>query len=55
MKLIHRNPLHKTERENKETIPFTVAMKKKKKKNLGINLPKEIKNVYIENCKTLRE
>ena len=41
----------KTEREVKETIPFTIAMKKKK--NLGIYLPKETKDLYIENYKTL--
>ena len=41
----------KTEREIKETIPFTIAMKKKK--YLGIYLPKETKYLYIENYKTL--
>ena len=35
----------KTEREIKETIPFTIAMKRIK--YLGINLPKEIKDLYI--------
>ena len=39
----------KTEREIKETIPFTVAMKRIK--YLGINLPKEIKDLYIEKYK----
>ena len=34
------------EREIKETIPFTIATKRIK--YLGLNLPKEIKNVYIE-------
>ena len=58
IKLAHRNPLaclytnnEKTEREIKETIPFTIAMKRIK--FLGINLPKEKKNLYIENYKTL--
>ena len=37
----------KTEREIKETIPFTIATKKIK--YLGINLPKETKGLYIEN------
>ena len=37
----------KTEREIKETIPFTIATKRIK--YLGINLPKETKNLYIEN------
>ena len=41
----------KTEREIKETIPFTIAMKVIK--YLGINLPKETKDLYIENYKTL--
>ena len=41
----------KTEREIKETVPFTIAMKRIK--YLGINLPKETKNLYIENHKTL--
>ena len=41
----------KTEREIKETVPFTMAMKRIK--YLGINLPKETKNLYIENYKTL--
>ena len=39
----------KTEREIKETIPFTIAMKIIK--FLGINLPKETKDLYIENYK----
>ena len=41
----------KTEREIKEIIPFTIAMKRNK--YLGINLPKETKDLYIENCKAL--
>ena len=41
----------KTEREIKETIPFTIAMKRIK--YLGINLPKETKDLYIGNYKTL--
>ena len=41
----------KTEREIKETIPFTIVMKRIK--YLGINLPKETKDLYIENYKTL--
>ena len=41
----------KTEREIKETIPFTTATKRIK--YLGINLPKETKNLYIESHKTL--
>ena len=32
-------------------IPFTIASKKKK--YLGINLPKEAKNLYSKNYKTL--
>ena len=41
----------KTKREIKETIPFTIAMKRIK--YLGINLPKETKDLYIQNYKTL--
>ena len=41
----------KAERETKETIPLTIAMKRIK--YLGINLPKETKDLYIENYKTL--
>ena len=41
----------KREREIKESIPFTIAMKRIK--YLGINLPKETKDLYTENYKTL--
>jgi len=41
----------KIEREIKETIPFTIAMKRIKR--LGIYLPKETKDLYIDNYKTL--
>ena len=41
----------KTEREFKETISFTTVTKRIK--YLGINLPKETKDLYIENYKTL--
>ena len=41
----------KIEREIKEIIPFTIATKRIK--YLGINLPKETKDPYIENYKTL--
>ena len=58
LKLIHRNPLHSytltmknRKKEIKEIIPFTTAMKKIK--YLGINLPKETKDFYTENYKTL--
>ena len=40
-----------TEREIKETIQFTIAMKRIK--YFGIYLPKETKDLYIENYKTL--
>ena len=39
------------ERETKESIPFTVAPKTIK--YLGINLPKEVKNLYTENYRKL--
>ena len=41
----------KTEREIKETTPFTIATERIK--YLGIYLPKETKDLYIENYKTL--
>ena len=41
----------KTEREIKETIPFTIAMKGIK--CLGIYLPKETKNLYIRSDQSL--
>jgi len=41
----------KTEREIKETIPFTIATERIK--YLGMYLPKETKDLYIENYKTL--
>ena len=41
----------KFEREIKETLPFTIAIKRIK--YLGINLPKETKDLYAENYKTL--
>ena len=55
---MHRNLLHsytlttkKSEKEIKETIPFTIMTKRTK--YLGINLPKEAKDLYSENDKTL--
>ena len=41
----------RSDREFKETIPFTMATKRIK--YLGINLPKEAKDLYSENYKTL--
>ena len=41
----------KTEREIKETIPFTITTKRIK--FLEVYLPKETKDLYIENYKTL--
>ena len=41
----------KTEREIKETIAFTIATRRIK--YLGVYLPKETKDLYIENYKTL--
>ena len=41
----------KSEREIKESIPFTTATKRIK--YLGINSPKETKELYMENYKTL--
>ena len=54
---MHRNLMHsysnnkKSEREIKETLPLTNATKRIK--YLGINLPKETKDLYTENYKTL--
>ena len=58
-KSIHRNHLlaflytnnEKSEREIKESIPFTIATKRIKYP--GINLTKETKELYTENYKTL--
>ena len=41
----------KTEREIKETIPFTIVTKRIK--HLGINLHKETKDMHIEKYKSL--
>ena len=41
----------KSERVIKESIPFTITIKRIK--YLGINLPKETKELYTENYKTL--
>ena len=37
--------------EIKEIIPFTISIKRIK--YLGINLPKETKDMYSENCKMM--
>ena len=42
----------RNEREIKETIPFTIAMKIRQ--HFRKNLPKETKDLYIENYKTPR-
>ena len=41
----------RSEREINETVPFTIASKRIK--YLGVNLPKETKDLYSENYKTL--
>ena len=56
IKLTHRNPLHSyiltmRKQKIKETIPFTIATKRIK--YLGVYLPKETKDLYRENYKTL--
>ena len=43
----------KSEREIKETLPFTIATKRMK--ILGINLPKETKDLYAKNYKSLKK
>ena len=56
-KLTRRNPLQsymltmRKQKQIKETILFTIAMRRIK--YLGIYLPKETKDLYIENYKTL--
>ena len=56
-KSIHINHLHfytnneKSEREIKESIPITIAIKRIK--YLGINLSKDTKELYTKNYKTL--
>ena len=61
-KSIHRNHLHfyilrkkyqKDFKKIKDSIPFTTATKRIK--HLGINLPKETKELYTENYKTLKK
>ena len=47
---LHTNN-EKAEKEIKERVPFTIAIKRIK--YLGIYLPKETKDLYIENYKTL--
>ena len=49
---LHTNN-EKSEREIKESVPLTIATKRIK--YIGINLPKETKEQYTENCKTLME
>ena len=41
------------QRKMKKTILFTIASKRIK--YLGINLTKEVKDLYSENCKTLKK
>ena len=43
--------MEKSEREIKKSIPFTTVTQRIK--YLGINLPKETKELYMENYKTL--
>ena len=57
--LIHRNLLHsytitrKIRKRIKETISFINTTSTKRIKYLGINLPKQSKELYMENCKIL--
>jgi hypothetical protein len=43
-----------TEKEYRETIPFTIASKKKKK-NLGTNLSKDVNDRFKENYRPLKK
>ena len=49
LSFLHTNK-KKSKREIKESIPFSIA--RKRIKYLGINLPKETKELYTENYKT---
>ena len=51
MHFLKKKERKKEKRVVKEAIPFTIAMKRIK--YLGINIPKETKDLYIENYKTL--
>ena len=42
---VFKKVIQETEREIKDAIPFTIATKRIK--YLGINLPKETKNLYM--------
>jgi hypothetical protein len=42
-----------TEKEYMATIPFTIASKKIK--YLGVNLTKDVNDIYKENCKPLKK
>ena len=42
-----------SEREIKKTIPFTIISKRIR--YLGINLTKDVKDLYLENYKTLKK
>jgi hypothetical protein len=44
-----------TEKEYMQTIPFTIASKKKKIKYLGVNLTKDVNDLYKENYKPLKK
>ena len=50
-KSLHPYTLTMRKREIKETIPFTIAIKRIK--YLEMYLPKETKDLYVENYKTL--
>ena len=50
LSFLHTNS-EKSEKEIMESIPFTITTKRIKK--LGINSPKETKELYRENYKTL--
>jgi hypothetical protein len=44
-----------TEKEYMQTIPFTIASKKKKIKYLGVNLTKDVNDLYKDNYKPLKK
>jgi hypothetical protein len=43
------------EKEYRKAIRFTIASKNKKIKYLGVNLTKDVNDLYKENCKLLKK
>ena len=57
-KLVQRNLLHSytlTTKDQKEKLRKQSHLPSQQKEYLGINLPKEVKDLYSDNYKTLRK